>query len=251
MTEQELRLEGLRDEIREAVSDFAGKLIESLGENLKSITLVGSSLNEDFIKGKSDINTVLVLGDLNQACLVAIAGMGKEMSKKRLSAPLLMTEKYINRSLDVFGVEFFNLQLNHQTLYGNDPFAELQFERRDVRFQCEREFKATLVRLRQGYISAAGNRGLVRDILASAANSLVPFLRAMLWLKKLEVPKGAEYVLSESSQAFVIDTDSAIEKARKWRYEKARLSAEELSAAFESIYHAVDKLSEIVDELEV
>jgi hypothetical protein len=251
MVEQKFKLDVLRADIREAVNDFSERLLNALGENLKSITVVGSSLTEDFIKGKSDINTVLVLGERNMAALEAIAGMGKEMSKKSLSAPLLMTQEYIDSSLDVFGVEFYNFQLLHVTVYGDDPFAELGIEKRDVRAQCERELKATLIRLRQGYISAAGNCNLVRDILSSASHSLVPLLRVMLWLKNLEVPKRADYVLSEVCRSFVIDVDSEIEKAKSWRYEKPRLTTEELSVVFEEFYEAVEKLAHIVDELEV
>jgi hypothetical protein len=251
MAEQELKLEGLRGKVHKVVSDFAGRLIEALGENLKSITVVGSSLTEDFVRGKSDINTVLVLGRQNMACLESISGMGKEMSRKRLSAPLLMTEDYIKRSLDVFSVEFLNLLLNHQTIYGDDPFIGLRIERGDVRTQCEREFKATLIRMRQGYISAAGNRSLIRDILSAAANSLVPLLRAMLWLKGLEVPRRADYVMAEAGQTFLIDADAIVEEARKWRHKKTQLTSEELSRAFEEVYELVDKLAGIVDKLEV
>ncbi|MHC5073515.1 MAG: hypothetical protein ACYTFE_01665 [Planctomycetota bacterium] len=251
MVEQKLKLDGLRADIRGAVNDFSEKLIKELGGNLKSITVVGSSLTEDFIKGKSDINTVLVLGKRDMATLEVIARMGKEMSKKSLSAPLLMTQEYIDSSLDVFGVEFYNFQLLHETVYGEDPFAELVIEKRDVRAQCERELKSTLIRLRQGYISAAGNCKLVRDVLASAAYSLVPLLRALLWLKNLEVPKRSDYVLSEVCRSFMIDIDSEIEKARGWRYEKPKLTTEELSVVFEEFYEAVEKLARIVDELEV
>ncbi|MHC5075640.1 MAG: hypothetical protein ACYTFM_04345 [Planctomycetota bacterium] len=69
MVEQKLKLDGLRADIRGAVNDFSEKLIKELGGNLKSITVVGSSLTEDFIKGKSDINTVLVLGKRDMATL--------------------------------------------------------------------------------------------------------------------------------------------------------------------------------------
>ncbi|MHC4272007.1 MAG: hypothetical protein ACYST2_06815 [Planctomycetota bacterium] len=66
MVEQKFKLDVLRADIREAVNDFSERLLKALGENLKSITVVGSSLTEDFIKGKSDINTVLVLGERNR-----------------------------------------------------------------------------------------------------------------------------------------------------------------------------------------
>ena len=54
--------------------------------------------------------------------------------------------------------------------------------RQNVRLQCERELKAMLVRLRQGYIAAAGDQRMVRDILISTAKGLTPLLRAMLWI---------------------------------------------------------------------
>ena len=54
-----LKLENIRSEVREAIAAFAGKLIEQLQENLQSITVVGSSLTEDFNPQKSDINTVM------------------------------------------------------------------------------------------------------------------------------------------------------------------------------------------------
>jgi len=57
----ELKLAPLRSEIRKPVRTFTEKLIEKLGENLKSITIIGSSLTGDFVPGKSDINSVLAL----------------------------------------------------------------------------------------------------------------------------------------------------------------------------------------------
>ncbi len=183
---RELRLEGLRQQICEAVRGFAERLGAVLGDNLRSVTVVGSSLTDDFVAGESDINTVIVLEQQRPDSLRAIAGMAKSMSKRRLAAPLLMTADYIERSRDVFGIEFLDLQLTHKTILGADPFEKLTFGKGDVRLQCERELKATLIRLRQGYIASAGNRKLVRDILASAAGGLVPLLRAMLWLRGID-----------------------------------------------------------------
>ena len=59
--EKQLRLDSLSANISESVNFFADKIISTLGENLLSITVVGSSLTADFKPGHSDINTVLVL----------------------------------------------------------------------------------------------------------------------------------------------------------------------------------------------
>ncbi len=245
-----MKLDTVREEIRKPLKAFAEKLTATLSDNLQSITVVGSSLTEDFVPKQSDINTVLVLGEQTLDSLKTLAGMARSMSRIKLAAPLLMTRAYIERSRDVFGIEFLDFQLIHKTIFGSDPFISLTFTTKDVRLQCERELKAALIRLRQGYIAAAASRRLVRDILISTVGGLVPLLRAMLWLKDIDRPSRAELVFTKSADEFSIKVDSLI-AARKWRHEKKRLQEDEITAAFESIYTAVDKLAVIVDKLEV
>jgi len=256
-----LKLDGLRDEIRDSIKAFAEKLIAELGDNLQSITVVGSSLTEDFKSpssaalllrtgGQSDINTVLVLERQTLAALNAIVSLARPMRKKRISPPLLMTSSYIEQSRDVFGVEFLDFQLTHRTILGDDPFAALTFDKEDVRLQCERELKAMLIRLRQGYIAAAANKKLVRDVLISTAKGLTPLLRAMLWLKDIDRPAGAEPTFNKAAGEFSINMDSLM-AAGKWRYQKMPLGETELESAFESVYTTVEQLALVVDKLEV
>jgi len=135
MTENKtnLTIDALHVQIRDSVKAFTERLLTALGDNLQSITVVGSSLTDDFRPGQSDINTVLVLGGQTLASLNAVASMAKPMSRKKISPPLLMTQSYIERSRDVFGVEFLDFQLAHETIMGDDPFASLAFDKKDVR----------------------------------------------------------------------------------------------------------------------
>jgi len=258
------RVEGLNaigEQIRETLAFFIEKLNAGLGDNMQSVTVVGSSLTRDYrppssavallrrTGGQSDINTVLVLGKLTVDSLDTIAGMAKVMSRRKISAPLLMTPTYIERSLDVFGVEFLDFQLTHQTILGNDPFASLSLAKKDVRLQCERELKATLIRLRQGYIAAAANRKLVRDILISTIKGLAPLLRAMLWLKDIDRLAETEPTFQKASAEFSIGIEPLITVA-KWQYESSKPDATQVRNIFESAYSIVEKLAIIVDALE-
>jgi hypothetical protein len=238
------------EQIREPLRLFAEKLTAGLGGNLLSITVVGSSLTGDFKPGQSDINTVVVLTKETPSSLGAIAGLAKPMSKKKISAPLLMTPAYIERSLDVFGMEFLDFQLTHQTILGNDPFASLSFAKKDVRLQCERELKATLIRLRQGYIAAAAKKRLVRDILIATVKGLAPLLRAMLWLKDIDRPDTAAPTFEKAGPEFSINM-AALIAAGQWRHQKVRLDAAEMNKTFESVYTAVEQIASVVDKLEV
>ena len=252
MTENKinLKIDALHMQIRDSVKTFAERLSAALGDNLQSITVVGSSLTQDFRPGQSDINTVLVLGKQNLGSLNAVASLAKPMSRKKISPPLLMTQSYIERSRDVFGVEFLDFQLVHETIMGDDPFTSLVFDKKDVRTQCERELKAMLIRLRQGYIAAAANKKLVRDILISTAKGMAPLLRAMLWLKDIDRSTRAEPTFSGAADEFSIDTNS-LTSAIKWRHEKIRLSETEMENAFESVYSVIEQLAGIVDKLKV
>jgi hypothetical protein len=246
----ELRLERVAAEAREPLAAFCDAARPALGGNVESITVVGSSLTPDFRAGRSDINTVLVVGRRTLEALNAIAALAGPMRRRHISAPLLMTSSYIARSTDVFGVEFLDFQHTHETILGDDPFAPLCFEKKDVRLQCERELKATLIRLRQGYIAAAGNRRLVRDILISAAKAMGPLLRGMLWLTDSERPHTAAATLQAAGDKFSVDTN-ALASAASWRHRKVRLAGGEIEGTFEAVYTAVEKLALLVDELEV
>ncbi len=226
------------------------RLEAALGDNLTSVTVVGSSLTEDFHPEASDINTVAVLGELPLVTLQAVAALVRPLGRQKLSPPLLMTPLYVERSRDVFGIEFLDFQLTHETIFGEDPFASLRIQRAGVRLQCERELKAMLVRLRQGYVAAAGNRRLVRDILIATAKGLAPVARSLLWLKGIERPPTMEAALRKTAGEFEVDLNAAI-AAERWRYEKRRLTDADVENAFVSVVGAVDALAVRVDELEL
>jgi hypothetical protein len=244
------RWDGVREEIREPLRLLVARLEAGLGDNLKSVSVVGSSLTQDFRPKASDINTVVLLGTYNTPALSAVALLAPQMTKYKISPPLLMTAFYISRSCDVFGVEFLDFQLVHETILGADPFAPLQFGKKDVRLQCERELKAMLVRLRQGYLAALGNKKMVRDILISTAKGLSPLLRAMLWLQDADRPKTMDSTLRKAAGQFEVDL-GAVLAAHQWRQEKPRATDAEIESTFVAVLDAVDRLTTIVDGLEL
>jgi len=244
------RLDNIREPIREPLRLLVARLEAGLGDNLKSVTVVGSSLTQDFEPKISDINTVVLLDTYDIPALNAVAVLAPPLSRHKISPPLLVTPFYIERSRDVFGVEFLDFQLIHETILGEDPFAPMQFAKQNVRLQCERELKAMLVRLRQGYIAAGADRRMVRDILISAAKGLVPLLRAMLWLVEADRPKTMDSTLRRAAGEFEVDL-GAVLAAHHWRHEKLRLTDAEIESSFVAVLDAVDRLTTIVDGFEL
>jgi hypothetical protein len=244
-----LNLDRLREDVRLRVKPFAEKLVAGLAGNLENITVVGSALTDDFRPGASDINIVLVLGREDIQSLNLLASMARSMRRSRISPPVVMTAEYIERGKDVFGIEFLDFQMTHQNIFGRDHFAHLHFNKHHVRLQCERELKATLVRLRQGYISSSAKRWVVQDILISAVRGLAPLLRALLWLKDIERPATVKGVFEKSAREFSISSDALA--SLFGRGIRIRLTHDGMTKLFEELYATVDKLARIVDGLEV
>ena len=239
-------LAGLVELVRPPVEFLLTRLQDDLGDNLLSLCVVGSALTDDFHPKFSDINTVVVVGRRSHQLLGQLAACGRPMGKRRLRAPLLMTQEYIQQSLDVFSVEFLDFQLNHAAVYGPDPFAELSFHKRDVRLQCERQFKAALIKLRQGYISALGKPKVVGALLLDCAAELAVLLRAMLWLTDTDRPREALPTLAAAGEKFEFDP-AKVTPLLKHRRHRTRPDAGEVDKLFEDIYQVIDHLGRTVD----
>ncbi len=249
-THHALRLDGIRETVRAPLRLLVDQLHGGLHDNLRSVTVVGSSLTEDFKPGVSDINTIIVLDRHSTPALALVASLAKPLRRQGLAAPLLVTASYIERSRDVFGVEFLDFQLVHETIFGDDPFAALSFEKDNVRLQCERELKSMLVKMQQGYLVAGGEPRLVREEVIAGAKELAPLLRAMLWLKDIERPRTMTASLRKAAEQFNVELDAAIE-ADRWRQERRRLTAAEVEAGFEDVFAAVENLSQVIDDFEL
>ncbi len=245
---EKINVNGLRGEICDGVKDFAGRLLEALGENLQSLSVVGSALTEDFHPKHSDINTVLVVREAGIKELKVLAGFGGEMGRRRFRAPLIMTPEFIEKAGDVFGVEYLDFQLNHSTIYGSDPFAGLVFEKENVRLQCERELRVAQIQLWEGYIRGMGHHKSVEPFLSSCVGTLLPLLRAMLWLMDMERPKEARPTLEMAGMAFNFDGRWAATLLNLRRREK-KFGPEEIDGMFQDVCKVVELLCRKVDQL--
>lgn len=238
----------LREDIRPAVQFLMEKLGEDLVDQLVSLSVVGSALTSDFHPTRSDINTVLVVSRRSHHLLQLLGGYGKSMGKRKLRAPLLMTSEYICQSLDVFGVELLEFQHNHQTVLGPDAFNGLSFRKEDVRLQCERQLKAALIKLRQGYIRVMGKYKYVASLLIECISELAVLLRAMLWLGGNDRPAEAVATIELAAKVFEFD-DSKLLPLMKMRLGRTLPSSEQVETIFEDVYQVIDLLGRKVDQI--
>ncbi len=247
----EINTEKLNTALSEKVRPFFEEILASAhAGNLHSIYVVGSALTEGGETTDSDINSVIVLKEMDLAFVEYLAPLGKVYKKKGVGAPLIMTPAYIDNSLDVFPIEFHEFRLIHETILGEDLFAGLEIEPAHLRLQCEREVKTKLIGLRQGYISTLGDKKLLSEGLAESITGMIPLFRAVLTLLGKESSGGSLGVI-KSFEAEINITTGIFEKMLKLRQKQISLSAAELTSSFEEYYMATEKATRRIDELTV
>jgi predicted nucleotidyltransferase len=245
----ELRLDGLRDVVARRIRPFMEEVFEGYRDNIHSIYITGSALTDDFIPSGSDINSVFVLREMDLKFLEVLAPKGKKFRKQNVAAPLVMTPGYIKKSCDVFPIEFLNISLLHETVYGEDIFADIKIAMADLRRQCERELKVKLIGLRQGYLATMGDAREITEGMATSMRGYIPLFRGIISLKGMEPPVVQADVIKALSDATGVDC-AVFEKVLRQKREKVKLSIDELNAIFEDYYAATERLGGIVDEIQ-
>lgn len=183
MIETANQMDRIAPAAREGVSELVDLLQELAGGNLEAVTVYGSALDANFDPEEQVVQTVMVLRDVDLSLLRRLAEHGASLGKRGLRAPLVMTKPYIAKSCDTFPLELIEIQVKRATVFGEDPFDVLTFKDDDVRHQCEREIKSTLIGLRQALLAAAGRDDALDAIEVDAGLALLRTMRGMAWLR--------------------------------------------------------------------
>ena len=238
----------LKDVAIERFKPFQDEILNSYKDKIHSITITGSALTDDFDRGKSDINSVFVLSEMDLKFLELLAPLGKRYRKKRIAAPLIMTSEYIMNSIDVFPLEFLNIKLLHKTIFGEDLFQDLEINQSDLRLQCERELKVRLIGLRQGYISCLGNSKMLMEMFIDSFSGYIPLFKGIILLLGKEPPLKNHEVLAILEEVSGVNT-SVFKTVLKQKKQKIKLIMDQLNTIFEEYYAAIEKLGDITNEI--
>ena len=243
--------DGLTQNIASRITPFFEEILRSdHAVNLHSFHIVGSALTPDFDEKASDINSVVVLKEMDLSFIEFLALRGKTHKKRGIGPPLTMTPSYIQNSLDVFPIELLDFKLIHKTVFGEDLFSGLEIERHNLRLQCEREIKTKLIWLRQGYISSLGDKGLLKERLAGSITGYIPLFRAVISLLGKEPPVKRHAVILTLQEITGIETE-IFEKMLLLRRKQISLSKDELTSSFKRYYRATERTAKIIDEITI
>ena len=237
--EPSLNLDPIITSMQEPIRRYAERLRELGGTNVLTLIVFGSIAAGTFDPGHHTVRSVLVLQTVDLEMLRKLAKEGAKLGKASIAAPLIMTPEYIDASVDVFPLEFIEIQQRHLCVFGPDHFDGLAFNTTHVRLECERELKTLLISMRQALLSAAGHEKLFKTIETDVADRLMRTLRGLLWLHEKKEGLSAIQTIEEVER----QTNHSLPGIRAATHETGQHGW----AEFQALYHDIDALRKLVD----
>lgn len=236
------------DKPQNVFADLTNDYQKIFGKDLVSLIIYGSAAGGYYVKGKSDINLLVVLTPEGADRLEDSLDIVKQWSKRRVAVPWVMTRSFINNSLDCYPIEFLNLKNNHILIHGEDVLVPLQFKPEDLRLQIEKELKGKLILLRQGYLETEGSSRQIRQLISRSLMAFISIFNALIYLKQVTVPHKRRDTIRETAKLFTFDADVFL-TCVDIKEEADKLSGEEIAGVFKKYLREVENICNIVDAL--
>jgi len=227
---------------------FTADYKQIFGNNLVSIALYGSGAKGEYRYKKSDINFLIVLTETGIENLKQCLPLIPKWHKRNVSTPLFLTKDYISSSLDAFPIEFLDMSINHQLVYGEDIFADVEIEEDDLRLQCERELRGKLLHLRENFLNSARNVRSLKMVISQSVSTFTPIFSTLLKLSDTEPPQKRADVFKHVTEKFQLNRD-IFDQLLSIRENKLKISKNNLHTLMEQYIAEIKKLIEAVDKM--
>jgi hypothetical protein len=236
----------MRATVSRVIDPFLAEVDNVLGTGYSGV-LYGSAARDDFIPGRSDINLLLVLDQLDPPILRSLSRAFTGWRKGSHEPPLVLSRSEWERASDAFPIEITDMQLSYQVLRGPDPVQGIRVDHADLRKALEREFRGKLLRLRQGYASYAPDPKALGTLALQSAATILVLLRGLLSLLGNPVPAQANELASAAAKAIGFEADHLLHVVRHRAEREWRCGATE----FEKYMEAVAQAARFVDQLQL
>ncbi len=233
------------------INEFVSRLQQSAGKNLESVILYGSAANGEFHRDFSNVNLLCVLKETSFAALAAIAPAVEWWARQKRHTPLVLSREELERSADVFSIEFLDMQQRHRVLFGDDILSGLQIPLHLHRAQVEYELREKLILLRAHLLSAGGHKRRMWDLLLHSLPSFITLFRHTLIAlgdstvrSKREAVHALAARIPFDSSAFLQLLDIRERKAEPKQFDVNEVFARYLLAV-QQVTAAVDKMLDV------
>ncbi len=219
-------------------------------ENLISVFIFGSYARGDYVIKKSDINILIVRKRRDNNELINILSMLKKWKRKlNISTPLILTEKEIKSSTDVFPMEYTDIKDFHILIYGKDIFKNLNISNKNLRLELENQIKSKLILLRRLFVENNKSKNRLKSILIQSLPSIIVILRNILKLNRKKVTTDNNNLIEEVGRITKIRVE-IIKSLIDLKNDKEK-NSKDVIELYKKLIEVMEKLSDYVDKFKV
>lgn len=231
------------------LNEFVTKLRGGAGDNLISVILYGSAADGEFHSQYSDLNLLCVLREGSFTALNRIAGAVEWWRKKKHRPPLVLTAEEINKSNDVFSIEFIDMKQRHRVLYGEDVLADLDVPMHWHRAQLEYELREKLFLLRQHLLLAGSGEKALWEVMLNSLSSFTTLFRHVLIEMNEQGRRHSREAVEELASQLNFDPSAFVQlmDIRAQKLNRKEASAPDVAARYLS---AIEKVTTAIDTMQ-
>ena len=222
----------------------------ALGSEFLAAYVTGSALNQGFDERRSRVNVLLVSRSLNLDVLDAVREKLPEERKPPHFHPLFVTQRQLEKSLDVFPIEWIDIKEAHLLIEGNDVLGGIEVPRGNLRLQLEHDLRGRLVALRQAYLANAKHPEELGAVLHAAASGFATLCRTLLRLRGESPPADTPKVIERVADVFGLSAEGLL-AAHLVRYGEHHHKGTELLGFYRRFLVEVERLVNAIDEMRV
>jgi len=154
------------------------------------------------------VNVLVVTKELPISRLDSIAEAVPQPGKPPHIDPMFMTMQQVQRSLDVFPIEWLDLKERHWRLEGVSLFETLEVPQTYLRLQVEQELRGKHLRLSQEYLIGASHPERLHAALARLASGFHTLFRSLIRLNGEAPPASLERVIARVAEIHDLDAQA-------------------------------------------
>ncbi|MFQ5903254.1 MAG: hypothetical protein ACE5JO_06150, partial [Candidatus Binatia bacterium] len=182
--------------------------------------------------------------------LALLAPYTRRWRRHRIATPLVLSPHYVSTALDVFPLEFIDMQLDRRVLFGEDVLENISPSKQAIRHQCEQEARGKLLHLREVLLETALKPRWLRQAMVLSVSTFLRIGRHTLLLQGAEPKHHSQEVIEELRRVTNLPL-RGLEAAWRIKSGTLRPSRSEMAGLFESYLNDAMALTRYVDALVV
>jgi hypothetical protein len=194
-----------------AIDTLASDLEHIFGARLQSLVAYPGH------QADGSVHSCAIVDGLGFRDLVACLPQTEGWHHRGIAVPLMLASGELERTIDIFPLEYSTILADYQVVRGPDPFQGVSIPIEDIRRATEGQAKSHLIHLREAFLESHGETTRIGRLIASSAAPL----RALLTnIARLPAEASAKAGLPDSgagTMAAATPSDEALAKMAEAR----------------------------------